>query len=90
MGGFTQVFVVCFDYSEQNKFRFLFLSIFSWCELAEVVLFLGDIGHYDEDGHFYVVDRLKELIKYQAYQVCVKTCIFINPFKRLILMVRKC
>lgn len=29
----------------------------------------GDIGHYDEDGHFFVVDRLKELIKYNAFQV---------------------
>ena len=29
----------------------------------------GDIGHADADGHFYVVDRLKELIKYKGYQV---------------------
>jgi len=29
----------------------------------------GDIGHYDEDGYFYVVDRVKELIKVKAYQV---------------------
>ena len=29
----------------------------------------GDIGHVDESGYFYVVDRLKELIKYNAYQV---------------------
>lgn len=29
----------------------------------------GDIGHYDEEGYFYIVDRLKELIKYKGYQV---------------------
>lgn len=30
---------------------------------------MGDIGHFDEDGHFFIVDRLKELIKYNALQV---------------------
>ncbi|XP_039261704.2 uncharacterized protein LOC120337870 [Styela clava] len=29
----------------------------------------GDIGHYDENGMLYVVDRLKELIKYKGFQV---------------------
>ena len=29
----------------------------------------GDIVYADEDGHIYVVDRLKELIKYKGYQV---------------------
>jgi acyl-CoA synthetase (AMP-forming)/AMP-acid ligase II len=29
----------------------------------------GDIGRIDENGFFYVVDRLKELIKYKGYQV---------------------
>jgi acyl-CoA synthetase (AMP-forming)/AMP-acid ligase II len=29
----------------------------------------GDIGYADEDGYFYVIDRLKELIKYKGYQV---------------------
>ena len=32
-------------------------------------LHTGDIGHADEDGDFFIVDRLKELIKYKGYQV---------------------
>ena len=32
-------------------------------------LYTGDIGFYDEKGYFFVVDRLKELIKYKGYQV---------------------
>ncbi|XP_055590274.1 luciferin 4-monooxygenase-like [Uranotaenia lowii] len=29
----------------------------------------GDVGYYDDEKDFYIVDRLKELIKYNAYQV---------------------
>lgn len=32
-------------------------------------LHTGDIAYADDDGYFYVIDRLKELIKYKAYQV---------------------
>jgi acyl-CoA synthetase (AMP-forming)/AMP-acid ligase II len=32
-------------------------------------LHTGDIGHIDTDGHLYVVERLKELIKYKGFQV---------------------
>jgi acyl-CoA synthetase (AMP-forming)/AMP-acid ligase II len=36
---------------------------------AEGWLRTGDIGYADEDGHFFIVDRAKELIKYKGFQV---------------------
>ncbi len=36
---------------------------------AEGWLHTGDVGHVDEDGHFTIVDRLKELIKFKGFQV---------------------
>lgn len=36
---------------------------------ADGWLHTGDVGHVDSDGHTYVVDRLKELIKYKGFQV---------------------
>jgi acyl-CoA synthetase (AMP-forming)/AMP-acid ligase II len=36
---------------------------------SEGWLHTGDVGYADDEGHFYIVDRAKELIKYKAFQV---------------------
>lgn len=42
----------------------------------------GDVGYYDDDHQFYIVERLKELIKYNAFQVPpaeIEGLLLLNP-----------
>jgi len=36
-------------------------------------LHTGDVGYFDKYYNFYIVDRLKELIKYKGYQVNINS-----------------
>jgi acyl-CoA synthetase (AMP-forming)/AMP-acid ligase II len=45
-------------------------------------LHTGDIGYADDEGNFYIVDRVKELIKYKGFQVApaeLEAILFTHP-----------
>ncbi|XP_072382627.1 luciferin 4-monooxygenase [Diabrotica undecimpunctata] len=45
-------------------------------------LHTGDVAYYDSDGYFFIVDRIKELIKYKAFQVApaeLEALLLTNP-----------
>jgi len=39
------------------------------CLSAKGWLRTGDVAYYDEDGYFFITDRIKEMIKVRGYQV---------------------
>lgn len=45
--------------------------------------YTGDVGHYDEYGNLKVVERIKELIKVNALQVCNNVNLFSQSIKIL-------
>lgn len=38
----------------------------------------GDIAYFDEDGYLFIVDRIKEIIKYKGFQVKKKQFVFFS------------
>jgi long-subunit acyl-CoA synthetase (AMP-forming) len=45
----------------------------------------GDVAYYDDDGNFYIVDRLKELIKVKGLQVYITVTSFLYFIKKPII-----
>lgn len=48
-------------------------------------LHTGDIGYVDDDDEVYIVDRVKEIIKYKGFQVSVPHLLFLDPYQFYVL-----
>lgn len=53
---------------------------------SEGWLHTGDIGYYDQNSSFFIVDRIKELIKVKGFQVNLINIlinVYLNKFREL-------
>ena len=55
-----------------------FLTVGPLKDAVANCIFVGDVVYYDEKERFFVVDRIKELIKYKGFQVI--NCVLIISF----------
>ena len=55
-----------------------FLTVGPLKDAVANCIFVGDVVYYDEKERFFVVDRIKELIKYKGFQV--NNCVLIISF----------
>lgn len=58
--------------------------MFLTSDIEIFVQFTGDIGYYDEDNYFYIVDRLKELIKVKGFQVSYVECVELRCIENIL------
>jgi len=52
-------------------------------KLIQFIHISGDAGHYDEAGNLFVVDRIKDVLKYKGYQVSFGT---VGQVKQLLIV----